>query len=292
MAYINLNNYMTTPAAIFDLQGRCWLSDRDKGVPCRIKVGPRRWLTEYVIPEELGVTIWQEKNGQTTYLRSEPVQTAVDKDSVLTVDMAAFAKEYFGKDHVHFCDSDHWKWYKNEAYSDTFLTNSYGIATHRSTWLDISVNHSHLYLMPGTLTLCGHDVRHIYWETFCEDLAASGEAMRPLVETILSGPHTVTAKAAIKRLKQVKPLKEWGFNRLHIRTDRGTFAIGVGLAKYLKATLNSEDQIDAGYAPNPKNTILQDTDILLQLLAADEAAIHETADVLCQQGLLVQNRGK
>lgn len=293
MARMDMNQYICTPAAVFDLQGRCWLSSRDKGVPCRIKVGPRRWLNETVIPEELGVTIWQEKDGRTTYLQNEPVQTSVDKDGVLTVDMAAFAKEYFGKEHVSFCDSEHWKWYKNRAISDTFLTTDHGIATNSCTWLDISVNHSHLYLMPGTLNICGHDVRHIYWETFCDELSAPGESMRPITEEILNGHHTVTAKDAIKRLKQVKCLKDWGYNRLNIRTDRGSFGIGVGLDRYLSVELLGECQLVSGYEPNRKNTVLEDTDILLQLLQASGAdEVRALTEALQQRGLLVKCKSK
>ena len=293
MAQIDINKYAFTPAAVFDLQGRCWYSDRSKGVPCRIKVGPRRWLTEHVIPEELGVTIWQETERQTTYLRNEPVQTFVDENGILCVDMAAFAKEYFGKEHVHFCESEDWKWYKNQAYSDTFLTTDCGIAAHRSTWLDISVNHSDLYLMPGTLNLCGHDVRHIYWETFCDALGAPGEAMRPVVEEILSGAHAVDAKKVIRRLKQVEPLQDWGFNHLAIRTDRGEFRIGVSLDRYLSIDLKEEGHVASGYEPNRKNRVLENIDILLSLMQASNGdEICSKVEELCLKGLLTERKRK
>lgn len=293
MAQIDLNKYICTPAAIFDLQGCCWPSERSKGVPCRIKVGPRRSLTKYVIPEELGVTIWQEHDGQTTYLRGEPVQTSVDGDGVLTVDMVAFARAYFGKEHVQFCSSQDWKWHKSLSISDVFLTTGHGMAAHRSAWLDISVNHSDLFLLPGILNLCGHDVRHIYWETFCDDLSASSESMRPLVEALLSAPHTVSAKDVLRRLKQVKYLQDWGFNRLWIRTDRGCFGVGVGLDRYLSAELTQEGSVLSGYEPNRENSVLTDVDILLQLLcASDGEEIRAAADALLQKGLLVRRKRK
>ena len=290
---IDINTYAFTSAAVFDLNGECHTYNRNEGVPCRIKVGPRRWLNERVIPEELGVTIWQEKDGHTTYLRGEPVQTSVDKDGVLTLDMASFAKEYFGKENVHFCSSEDWKWYKERAWSDTFLTTDYGIAGHRSTWLDISVHHSDLYLMPGTLNLCGHDIRHIYWETFCDTLAAPGESMRPITEEILGGSHTISAEDVIKRLKQVTNLEEWGYNRLSIRTDRGYFGIGVGLDRYLRVDFKDGGQILHGYEPNQKNSVLVNTDILLQMLQAScEDEVHAKIEELQQAGLLIKRKGK
>lgn len=293
MARIDINKYAFTPASVFDLNGRCWSHDRSNGVPCRIKVGPRRWLEEHVIPEELSVTIWQEKHGQSIYLQNEPVQTSVDKNGVLTVDMAAFAKEYFGKDHIHFCDSEHWKWYKKQPWSDTFLTADYGIAAHRSAWLDISVNHSNLFLLPGALNLCGHDVRHIYWETFCDELGAPGEEIRPLVTEILSSPHTVSAEDFKKRIKQLKSLKEYGFNRLEIRTDRGRFAIGVGLDRYLNIDLAQEGPVVTGYEPKQCSDVQEALDILLLMLQSSNAdEIRAKSEDLHRNGLLVQRKDR
>lgn len=285
---IDINTYARTPAAVFDLNGECCYSNRNEGVPCRIKVGPRRWLEEYVIPEKLGVTIWLQENGQTTYLRNEPVQASVDKDGVLTVDMASFAKEYFGKEDVHFCDSEHWKWYKNRTWSDTFLTTGFGIAAHSSTWLDISIHHNTLRLLPGTLNLCGHDVRHIYWETFYDEMGAPSEAMRPLVKEILSGPHTASAKGFLKRMKQLKPLQECGFHTLTFSTDRGMFSLRTGLNRSLSIRLNGEDPMNLGYEPNIHNSTLQDIEILLQMLQASDAdEIRAKAEEFHGQGLLV-----
>jgi len=289
---IDINTYAFTPAAVFDLNGACRSCNRSEGVPCRIKVGPRRWLEERVIPGELSVTLWQEKHGETIYLRSEPVQTFVDKNGVLSVDMAAFAQEYFGKEHVHFCSSEHWQWYKHRSGSDCFLTTDHGIATHRCTWLDISVNHSNLYLLPGTLNLCGHDVRHIYWETFCDDLANTGEAMRPLVEELLASPHNVSAEEFIRRLKGVKLLEEWGFNRLELRTDRGSFGIGVGLDRYLRVDLNEGGQVVSGYEPKRYTGVWESLDILLQLLQApDSESVRAKAEALLRQKLLIKRTG-
>lgn len=290
---IDLNTYAYTPATVFDLHGACPSTNQRAGVPCRIKVGPRRWLEKRVIPEELSVTIWQESHGQTTYLQREPVQTSVDKNGVLTVDMASFAQETFGKERVHFCDSDDWKWHKNRGWSDTFLTTDCGIAAHRSTWLDISAHHSNLYLMPGTLNLCGHDVRHIYWETFCDELAAPGASMRSLVTELLNGPHSTSAEDVIRRLKQVKYLEDWGFNRLAIRTDRGQFGIGVGLDRYLNIDLKEDGPMVSGYEPNRKNDIWENLDLLLQMLqAVDGDAIRSRVEVLHQNGLLVTRKRK
>ena len=288
---IDINTYAYTPATVFDLHGACPSTNQRAGVPCRIKVGPRRWLKKRVIPENLSVTIWQERHGQTTYLQHEPVQTSVDKNGILTVDMAAFAQETFGKDHVHFCDSNHWNWHKNYGWSDTFLTTDYGIAAHSSAWLDISVHHSNLYLMPGTLNLCGHDVRHISWETFCDELAAPGESMRSLVTELLSGPHTASAEDVIKRLKQVKYLEDWGFNRLTIRTDRGRFSMSVGLNRSLSVELKEGSPMMSVYEPSQTNNICENLNLLLQMLqAADGEEIRSNAEALHRNGLLVKRK--
>ena len=54
---IDINTYAYTPATVFDLHGACPSTNQRAGVPCRIKVGPRRWLKKQVIPEKLSVTI-------------------------------------------------------------------------------------------------------------------------------------------------------------------------------------------------------------------------------------------
>jgi len=290
---INLNSLISTPAAVFELHGECLTTNCHEGTLCRIRVGPRRWLTEYVFPERLGVTLWLENHGQITYLRQEPVQPSVDENGALTVDMAAFAQTYFGREHIHFCDSRDWKWNRHGAQSGTFLSTDRGLAACRSAWLDISVHHSNLFLLPGTLRLCGHDVRQIYWETFCDDLSASGASVRPLTEALLGAAHTASPQEILRRLEQIELLREWGFNRLTIRTDRGRFSIGTGLDRFLSVDLNEGGQIVSRYEPNRKNSILQDTEILLQLLqASDKDELCTKAEDLFRQGLLIQRKRK
>ena len=290
MAYIDLNTYIFTPATIFDLQGGCRWIDADKGVPCRIKVGPHRWLTEQVNPEKLSVTLWQEQAGRITFLQNEPVQTFVDKQGVLTLDMVAFARDYFGKDHVSFCSSDTWQWHKHNTSSDTFLATAHGLAAHRESWLDISIHHSDLYLTPGTLALCGHDVYRVYWDTFCDTLGAPGKSMRPLIENLLSAPHSLSAEDFMQQLNAVSELDDEGFNHLAIRTHRGEFRMGVSLDRYLQVHLNGAQPLE-GYAPNPKNSIREDLHILLQMMqAADFHEAQAKAEALLAQGLLMRRK--
>lgn len=292
MVRINLNQYIYTPAAIFDLQGCCYYSDRKSGIPCRIKVGPRRWLEEVVCPEKLAVTLWQERDGVITYLPSEPVQPTPDRDGVLMLDMVAFAYAYFGKEQVSFCDSQSWKWYKYDARSDVFLATPYGIASSYSVWLDIDITHSTLRFRPGTLKLCGHDVRSIYWSTFCDEVGASGALMHPLIEATLSGSHTVSAEAFMGYVSSSKLLLQEGFNRLMICTDQGRFDLSVGLGKALNIFGEDGIQILAGYEPAPENSIEDHLSLLLQLMQAATAdEICATAENLLRQGLVVQKNG-
>ena len=287
MASMNMHDYIVTPAAVFDLNCRRKYSDPKAGTPCRIKVGPRRWLEEDVHPEELSVTIWLERDGHITYLPNEPVQTSVDKNGVLTVDMASFAQEYFGKDNVSFCDSEHWQWYKYRPSSDTFLTTDYGAAVAHTFWLDGCSVFSYVYLMPGTLNLCGQDIRQISWQTHLSAQGADGESMRPLIEAALSGPHTISRKDLIKRLKALESLQCLTFGYLRIRTDSGEFHMG----DHLNVQLNGVDLITDAYAPNRNNRDTENVDILLQMLEASSAdKIRAAVDANVGQGRLVRER--
>lgn len=287
MASMNMHDYMTTPAAVFDLNGRREYSDSKAGTPCRIKVGPRRWLEEYVHPEELNVTIWQERDGHITYLPDEPVRMSVDKNGVLTVDMASFAQEYFGKNNVSFCDSESWQWYKYRPSSDTFLTTDYGVAVAHTFWLDCCSVISNLYLMPGTLHLCGQDVRQINWQTHLSSQGADGESMRPLIEAALSGPHTISRKDLVKRLKALDHLQCLTFGHLYIRTEQGEFTMG----NDLHVRLNGAGLVTDAYAPSPNNRDTENVDILLQTLEASSAdKLRAAVDANVRQGRLVRKR--
>ena len=289
MAQMSLNTYIHTPARIFHLNGRCWSCEQGKGVPCRIKVGPRRWLTENVIPEELSVTIWQEQGDGITYLPNEPVQTSVDPNGILTLDMVTFAREYFGKDNVSFCSSDTWKWNKHGASSNIFLMTDRGFAASSASWLDISIYHSDLFVAPGTLKLCGQDVRHIYWETFCEDLTASGEAIRPMVEAIFSGTHSISAENLRRCLEKLEAMQNGGFNHMVICTERGRFDLHNGLDQYLCVELKDEGDVLKNYAPYRMNGAMKDIEILLQMLeASDGEAIQRKAKDFLNEGLLIK----
>lgn len=287
MASINMHDYIVTPAAVFDLNGRRTYSDPKAGTPCRIKVGPRRWLENDVHPEELSVTIWLERDGHITYLPNEPIQTSVDKNGILTVDMATFAQEYFGNENVSFCDSEHWQRYKYQPSADTFLTTDYGAAVARTFWLDGCSVFSDVYLMPGTLNLCGQDVRQISWETHFSSQGADGESMRPLIETALSGPHAISREDLIKCLKALEYLQCLTFRYLCIRTDSGKFH----MSHNLNVQLNSVDLITDAYAPNRNNRDTENVDILLQMLEASSAGkIRAAVDANVRQGRLVRER--
>jgi len=286
MGTIDINKYIGTPATVFELHGRAYtFSNKNAGVPCRIKVGPRRFLQERVHPEELKLVLWQTVEGQVDYRPHEPVDVTTEEDGTLFIDAVALARKYFGKG-IFYCSSDRWKWNKGRCYSDTFLTTDFGLAQSHSTWLDINVTHSTLRFVPGTLTLCGHDVRRIYWETFCDELGAHSEAVRPVVETLLSAPHTLSAEDVQLAPKLLALLQEEGFNDLTISTDRGVYSLSSSLSPALTITLKDEEPI-GGYQPTYDLHPLDRLNLLLELMQADSPdEIRANLEEKRQQGLL------
>ena len=123
-----------------------------------------------------------------------------------------------------------------------------------------------------------------------------GVSNRPLLRLLAQAGAVVTArdKKTEEQLGDIVPqLKEWGYNRLEIRTDRGRFGIGVGLDRYLSVDLVEDGQVVSGYEPNRDNSILEDTSILLELLqASGEDGVRAKMDVLREQGLLTPRKNQ
>lgn len=267
MGNICLNRFIHTPAAVFDLAGHCYFSERSDGTPCRIKVGPRRFLNTYVHRDKLRLILLQNIDGKTTYLPNEPVDVTEDEHGTLFIDAVALAKKYFGKD-LPFCDTDDWKRHKNGAYSDVFLAGEHGVALHHSAWLDINVSHSTLLFAPGALTLEGHDVRSIYWHTFCEELSAAYEPLRSMVTELLSKPHILSTEDFLRPLKDMALLNEEGFNKLKICTDRGVYDMDTNVAASISVQLDGKSVVPTHYLTKYRTTPFQCIDILLRLMQA------------------------
>ena len=290
MGNICLNRFIYTPAAVFDLAGRCYTHEQSEGTPCRIKVGPRRFLNTYVRREELRLILLQGSNGTTTYLPNESVDVTEDEHGTLFIDAVDLAKKYFGKN-IHFCDADDWKRFKNQAYSNVFLVGDHGVAQHYSAWLDINVSHSTLLFAPGTLTLEGHDVRSISWHTFCEELSAAYEPLRSMVTELLSKPHSLSAEDFLRPLKDVALLNEEGFNELRICTDRGVYDMDTNVASAISVHLNGENVVPTHYRTKYRTAPIQCIDILLRLRQAssDEEVCTKLQDyhqlgLICRKG--------
>ena len=285
MGSIDIKKYIDCPAAVFDLQGRCWPSETG-GVPCRIHVGPRRFLNVTVHPEELKLTLWHSEGGQLTYLPGEPVETTVDQDGTLLVDAVELVKQHFGKPEG-YCAPDQWRWNKYRPWSDIFLTTPYGLASSYSVWLDIDWTHSTLRFVPGTLTLCGHDVRSIHWSTFQDECGAHSATMRPLVEQLLSGPRTLTAEDLMKPLRSIR---DPHLNALTIITDRGEYVLDSSLNPYIAVRLADGTGV-GGYQFKGYTSALTQVDIALQLMQADSAEdIRATLERLKQSGLVKRRK--
>ena len=284
MGFIDIRKYIDCPAAVFDLQGRVYRDE--EGVPCRIKVGPRRFLNTRVCPEELKVVLWSRKDGAVTYLHGLEVPVERKEDGSLELDATALVKKHFGK-RFSYCDKDQWRWNKKRVWSDTFLATDLGVAATRTVWLDIDWTHSNLFFAPGVLKLCGHEVSSIYWATFSGTCGAAERDVRPLVEKLLSAPHALEGEDVKKRLEEIPEL--W-FNRLSIRTDRGNYSVDTSMGEELSVELADGTGI-GGYRVRRACSCLDQVEILLRLMKADgEAQIKAALETLREQGLVTRTK--
>ena len=70
MERISLTPFLISKAKIFDLHGH---TKGPRGVPCRVKVGPRRILDTSVDPDRFTMAFWCAGKEQVTYLRGQPI---------------------------------------------------------------------------------------------------------------------------------------------------------------------------------------------------------------------------
>lgn len=275
MDRISITPFLMSKAKIFDLHGH---TNGPRGVPCRVKVGSRRVLDTRVDPDRFTMDFWCAGKEQVTYLRNQPIPQERDQDGVLFFDAEAFLRKYLGGDYC-LCTNDNFRRKKEHLGSDTFLTTEYGAASSLISWTDFPMVYSYLYFAPGALTLCGQNVRSISWETFNENHAASGDAIRPLVEKLLSGPHDLTRGSFLKPLRRIPDLT---FNYLWIRTDRGSCTVTTTVGEELSCSLEREYALDFLPASREPMQVLK---LGLMLLgAADRKAARRTLNRLYRQG--------
>lgn len=293
MATIDLMKYIYCPAAAFELHGIAYTHNNpNEGVACRIKVGPRRFLDKRVYSQQLKLLLWRDMDGQADYRPNEPVDVTIEEDGTLFIDAVALAKKYFGKDNISFCSKDDWHMRKSRSsVSNTVMHTDYGMASSRSTWMDINWNHSGLHLIPGTLQLCGHDVRSILWSSFSDACAVHSEALFPLAEAVLDEPHTIAAGEFLQALEKAEVIDEFGINRLQICTDHGDYVIDSSLTEYITVSLKGTSAEIGGYRLARRCRPLQQVDIMLQLLqAASAEEVREVLDKNHKLGLLSKHK--
>ena len=208
---------------IFDLQG-CVDPGEPGGEPCRVKVGPRRFLDITVLPDHFKADIWSNKNGPICYLVGLPIPEQRDKQGRRLFDAVDFLQQHIGESHP--CPVEQFQRGKRLGiWSNTFLATEYGAATAHSYWLDIWVFDSELRLAPGTLTVCGQEVQSISWESFSQTTSASGEVLRPLVETLLHGPHQLDIGEIIRQVPSLYRADGLNLLELNIQTNFGSYCM-------------------------------------------------------------------
>ena len=209
---------------IFDLQG-CVDPGEPGGEPCRVKVGPRRFLDITVLPDHFKADIWSNKNGPICYLVGLPIPEQRDKQGRRIFDAVDFLQQHIGESYP--CPAEQFKWGKRLGlWSHTFLATEYGAAAAHSSWLDISVYDSELCLAPGALTVCGQEVQSIAWQSFSPTTSASGEVLRPLVETLLHGPHQLDIDEIMSQVPSLYRADGLNLLELNIQTSCGSYRMG------------------------------------------------------------------
>lgn len=285
MSFIDIGNYIYCPAHIINLQGQVWKDD--DGVPCRIRVGPRRFLDTRVLPEELKLILWYRKNGKVHYLSNLEVPVQVKEDGSLALDAVALVKSHFGEDFT-YCSKDQWCRNKRRFWSDVFLVTDLGIADSHTTWLDIGWTHSTLYFAPGALKLCGHEVHSIYWATFSGTSGATNKEVRPLVEKLLNAPHTLEAEDIREALTKIP---DFWFNRLSVSTDRGTYTLDTSLHDGISVKLTDDDSKIEQDKVCRNCSCPEQVDLLLRMMNADGAKkIREVLEKYAQKAGRVSNK--
>ena len=208
------------PAPLFDLRGYtdCAVSGSK---PCRVKVGPRRFLNIDVYPEQFKCDLWAVADGQVIYLAGQDIPEQWDGNGVRYFDAEAFLREHLGSSSP--CSSNCYRSLKENDYgSTTFLATDYGAATSST---GRQGTYSKLFFAPGTLTLCGQNVRTIRWSSTEGNNSARGTVLRPLVEAALNGAHQLGVSDVKAQLPMLHKAGGLDFDVLRIETDSGTYSI-------------------------------------------------------------------
>lgn len=286
MGFLDLGKYMYCSTALLELEGLVYR--KEEGVPCRIRVGPRRFLNVHMRPEEIKLLLWRKENGTVTYHRALEVPVKKKEDGSLEIDAVALVKQYVGSD-IRFCDTERWRRVKNRGWSDTFLATDVGAATSRTVWLDIDSIHSSLFFAPGGLSLCGQEVTSIYWNTFYSHCSAHGEKLRPLVERALGTGHTLNGEELRECLERIPDL--W-LNSLCIRTRQGSYEVSRSMQEGISVELADGTQI-SDYKPGKACQGVGMVETLLRLMREeDEAGVRAALEELAERKLVTPKKKK
>ena len=290
MDAININNFIYTPASFFEIRGKAAVGDTSQNaVPCRIKVGPRRFLEVRVYPKLLTLLLWLNEDDHITYVY-EPVDAVETEDGTLFIDAVALARKYFGND-LTFCDSEFWKQFKNTFPSDCFMHTECGLAMSHTVRTDHVWNLSGLYMKPGALKMNGRNVLTISWSSNGEACAAHEEALFSLTEEILNEPHNVTTSDVLQELERREVIQEYGINRVQALTDHGKFIIDASPNGFVSVILNDQPEMAEEYRPTLRCRSLEQVEIMLELLQASSVEeVQATLTHYHQLGLLTKFR--
>lgn len=285
MRTIDIIRFISCPAYLFELQGILPLGD-DAGVPCRIRMGQRRFVTVLADPDKLGLlACYPTEDGRMVYIPCESIDVKVNARGVLSIDAESLVRKHFGDDYS-LCDSLDWRWEKNRLHSGVVHSTSFGTAVCARDGIAPCSFQSTLYFAPDALTLCGQNVRYISWAIDEEAYSACGAAFLPLIETALQGRHTCTMADAFTWLQAVNTP---AYTRLDIRTDRGSFIVNPA-AKYL-ILLSGDGEVSEGYKLSDDCYATALVQLLLQLLQASSAEeVREVLDRNHRLGLLSKQK--
>lgn len=278
MSRLNLKSFLHSSTCFFDLRG---ITENEEDVPCRIKVGSRHVLNVHVKPDRFALDFWGIHNKKPTYLYNHPIPAAYDRDGILFFDATAFLERHTDKGYVECNLEDYRRAQKNLLRPRFVKASAYGVATSFISWTDIMpLVYSYVYLAPGALTICGKAVQCVSWESCSGEDAADGRSILPLVETLLSKPHDLSADDIRRALEDIGGLN---YNFISILTDTGSYNM------YALWGYSSNVDLPGGYFYfNPARYDPKElTTICLTLMEANSGVeIEERIALMREQGLI------
>ena len=165
MAHMSVSNFVSgSRVPIFDLYGFVNI-DVENAVPCQIKVGNRRGLETYIIRDRFCLDYLSTDPRQPLCLHRQPVPLQQDENGTYFFDACRFLMDQGVTPCL--CSNSDCKHKKTHPFtSDTLRVTDYGGARCRVDWSGSGLVYSSLYFTLGTLTINGHSVRSISWESY------------------------------------------------------------------------------------------------------------------------------